>query len=90
MLEFVITICIIGQGHHFSGHFWVSSTNKTDCNDIARILLKVVLNTITHNLNSHWLKLFEIYHIVTDFCSIWYTFLTVNNSISLDFLKIKR
>jgi hypothetical protein len=25
-----------------------SSTNKTECHDIAVILLKVVLNTITH------------------------------------------
>jgi hypothetical protein len=28
----------------------VSSTNKTDCHDIMEILLKVVLNTIIHNL----------------------------------------
>jgi hypothetical protein len=27
----------------------VSSTNKTDCHDIAEILLKVTLNTITPN-----------------------------------------
>jgi hypothetical protein len=27
----------------------VSSTNKTDCHDIAVILLKVALSTITHN-----------------------------------------
>jgi hypothetical protein len=29
----------------------VSSTNKTDCHDIAEILLKVALNTITNQLN---------------------------------------
>ena len=37
----------------FSPGTLVSSTNKTDCHDIAEILLKVVLNTInqTFNLN---------------------------------------
>ena len=30
----------------------VSSTNKTDCHDITEILLKVALNTITHNPKS--------------------------------------
>jgi len=41
----------------------VGSTNKTDCHDIAEILLKVVLNTIIPNqtnnyfdLNFNWLK----------------------------------
>jgi len=29
------------------GRSVVSSTNKTDCHDIAKILLKVALNTIT-------------------------------------------
>jgi hypothetical protein len=29
----------------------VSSTNKTDCHDIAEILLKVALNTIINQLN---------------------------------------
>jgi hypothetical protein len=29
------------------GFLWVSSTNKPDCHDIAEILLKVALNTIT-------------------------------------------
>jgi hypothetical protein len=29
----------------------VSSTNKTDRHDITEILLKVGLNTITHNFN---------------------------------------
>ena len=28
----------------------ISSTNQTDCHDIAEILLKVVLNTISHTL----------------------------------------
>ena len=30
-----------------SDFLWVSSTNKTDCHDIAKILLSVALNTIT-------------------------------------------
>ena len=41
-------------------HIWwifpgtlISSTNKTDCHDIAEILLKVALNTITLTLKSH-------------------------------------
>ena len=32
------------------GFLRVSSSNKTDCHDIAAILLKVALNTITPNL----------------------------------------
>jgi hypothetical protein len=30
----------------------VSSTNKNDCHDIAEILLKVALNTLTLSLNT--------------------------------------
>ena len=37
------------------GFFSVSSTNKTDRHDIAEILLKVALNTITLRL-IHWKK----------------------------------
>jgi hypothetical protein len=37
-------------GQWFSPDTPVSSTNKTDCHDIAEILLKVVLNTITFTL----------------------------------------
>jgi hypothetical protein len=38
----------------------VSSTNKTECHDIAEILWKVALNTINLNLNLnlHWEGLF--------------------------------
>ena len=35
----------------------VSSTNKTDCNDVAAILLKVALNTITLTLFKHTYQL---------------------------------
>jgi hypothetical protein len=37
----------------FSGYFafLVSSTNKTDCHDIAEILLNVVLNTSNQPIN---------------------------------------
>jgi hypothetical protein len=38
-------------GRWFSPSTPVSSTNKTDCHDIAEILLKVALNTITLTLN---------------------------------------
>jgi hypothetical protein len=31
---------------YLSGKIPISSTNKTDCHDINKILLKVVLNTI--------------------------------------------
>ena len=36
------------QVRWFSSRTPVSSTNKTDCHDIAEILLKVTLNTITY------------------------------------------
>jgi hypothetical protein len=38
-------------GQWFSPGTPVSSTNKTDCNDITEIFLKVALNTITLTLN---------------------------------------
>ena len=44
----------------------VSSTNKTDCHDISKILLKVALNTITLNPNSDndiQLKRHDLYNI---------------------------
>jgi hypothetical protein len=37
----------LGAGRWFSPGIPVSSTNKTDCHDIAEILLKVALNTKT-------------------------------------------
>jgi hypothetical protein len=40
----------LATGLWFSLGTPVSSTNKTDCHDIAEILLKVVLNTITLTL----------------------------------------
>jgi hypothetical protein len=46
----------------------VSSTNKTDCHDIAEILLKVALNTITPNPES--------YSYLDKLCFIiWYKFM---------------
>ena len=38
---------LLVTGRWFSLGTLVSSTNKTDCEDIAEILLKVALNTIT-------------------------------------------
>jgi hypothetical protein len=45
----------VATGRWFSPGTPVSSTNKTDCNDIAGILLKVALNTMkpTNQLNIH-------------------------------------
>jgi hypothetical protein len=43
-------------GQWFSPGTRVSSTSKTDCQDIAEILLKVVLNTITLTLFGNGLK----------------------------------
>ena len=40
----------LAAGQWFSPGTQVSSTSKTDCQDIAEILLKVVLNTITLTL----------------------------------------
>jgi hypothetical protein len=37
----------LAAGQWFSPGIPISSTNKTDCHDIAEILLKVTLNTIT-------------------------------------------
>jgi hypothetical protein len=42
-----VSTCI---GWWFSPNNPVSSTNKTDCHNIAEILLKVALNTINPNL----------------------------------------
>ena len=42
----------ITEGQWFSLGTLISSTNKTDCYDIAEILLKVVLSTITLTLQS--------------------------------------
>jgi hypothetical protein len=36
-------------GWWFSPGTLVSSTNKTDCHDVAEILLKVALNTTNHS-----------------------------------------
>jgi hypothetical protein len=41
---------MIATGRWFSPGTPVSSTNKTDCHDIAEVLLKVALNTITFTL----------------------------------------
>jgi hypothetical protein len=41
----------LATGRWFSPRTPVSSTNKTDRHDIAKILLKVALNTIRSNLN---------------------------------------
>jgi hypothetical protein len=43
VIKFVSDLRHVGV---FSPAIAVSSTNKTDCHDIAEILLKVVLNTI--------------------------------------------
>ena len=40
----VVTVC------HFPRDTTASSTNKTYCQDITEILLKLELNTITHNV----------------------------------------
>ena len=43
----------LATGQWFSPGTPVFSTNKTDCHDIAEILLKVVLNTINQTI---WIK----------------------------------
>jgi cytochrome c1 len=47
----------IATGRWFSAGHLVSSTSKTDCHDIAEILLKVALNTIkqTNKQTLNWL-----------------------------------
>ena len=45
--HYVIKVCQgLATGQWFSPGTPVSSTNKTDCDDITEILLKVTLNTI--------------------------------------------
>jgi hypothetical protein len=47
MQHYVINLTVTcGRSMVFCGTL-VSSTNKTDCHNIAEILLKVVLNTVT-------------------------------------------
>jgi hypothetical protein len=41
---------VVGDLRQICGFLQVSSTNKTDSDDITEILLKVVLNTITITL----------------------------------------
>jgi hypothetical protein len=49
-LVLYVDICQgLTAGHLFSSGTPVSATNKTDRHDIAEILLKVVLNTLTLN-----------------------------------------
>ena len=44
----IIIVCQrLATGRWFSSGTQVFSTNKTDCHNIAEILLKVALNTIT-------------------------------------------
>jgi hypothetical protein len=42
-------------GQWFSSDPPVSSTNKTDCHDITKILLKVALNTIMQTNKPHFI-----------------------------------
>ena len=66
---YVTTFCKwLTTGRWFSPGTRVSSTNKTDCHDIAEVLLKVVLNTIIIVPGSYkkiqfyfWCMLFMIY-----------------------------
>ena len=50
-------------GWWFSPGTPVSSTNKTDCQDVTEILLKVELNTITLISNPQWGLLYILYYI---------------------------
>jgi hypothetical protein len=40
---------ILATGRWFSPGSQVSSANKTDCHDVAEILLKVALSTMNHH-----------------------------------------
>ena len=49
VLMYIYTTVIMKPNlNYFSPGIPVSSTNKTDCHDIAEILLKVSINTINH------------------------------------------
>jgi hypothetical protein len=49
--HYVIKFVRLAASQWISLHTPVSSINKTDRHDITEILLKVVLNTITHKYN---------------------------------------
>jgi hypothetical protein len=51
---------LLAHGRWFSPGIPASSTTKTDCHDIAEILLKVVLNTINQSINNSSLLLWMI------------------------------
>ena len=55
----------LSTGQWFSPDIPVSSTNKTDCYDFTEILLKVVLNTISHtrSLNKKFYLCFLFFYI---------------------------
>jgi hypothetical protein len=55
-------ICqLLAAGQWFSPDTPVSSTNKTECHDIAEIFLKMVLNIIKPTKKKHpfWISTFE-------------------------------
>jgi hypothetical protein len=73
----------------FSPGTQVSSTNKTDCQDITEIWLKVALNTITHSSiyyifhKSRWILPFLIhFYQVLSKLLFWYFFCKMNVCIS--------
>ena len=62
---YVIKFQWLATGHGFLWELWVSFTNRTDYYDIAEILLKVALNTIsiTHKWSYYWMvKVINIRH----------------------------
>jgi len=69
----------------------VYSTNKTDCQDITKILLKVMLNTITLNLNIYLNHSINLYCslIYCHFCvSVWCHFLSWSESEQVCFFLL--
>ena len=63
MQHYVIYLSVTGL--YFSPDTLVSSTKKTDRHDIAEILLKVALNTITLTLTLYNLYVVNIYICAT-------------------------
>jgi hypothetical protein len=57
---------LLAHGWWFSPGTPVSSTNKTDHQDINAILLKVALNTITHRPYNHYFFLTSRFKVVTN------------------------
>ena len=50
------------------GYRWLSSTNKTDCHNIAQLLFKVALNNTNPLIFDHLTK--TVFNLINKYCSL--------------------